>query len=125
MNTKYLGKVGEDIACTFLERRGFVVVARNYQRKWGEIDIIAKLGEVVHFCEVKSMKADDYGRDTSHRPEDNVHRHKAQRIRRMIETYMVDVGQGIDAPFEFHVLSVYINMKTRCSRVYWLRNVII
>jgi putative endonuclease len=125
MNTKYLGNVGEDIACKFLERRGFVVVARNYQRKWGEIDIIAREGQVFHFCEVKSMKASHASRDRGHRPEDNVHRHKTQRIRRMIETYLSDIGQGIDAPFEFHVLSVYINMQTRCSQVYWLRNIII
>ena len=42
---KEVGRVGEDIAAQFLERKGFKILARNYRKPWGEIDIIAEKGD--------------------------------------------------------------------------------
>lgn len=39
-----LGKKGEDAACTYLERKGYVICRRNYRCRYGEIDIIAAKG---------------------------------------------------------------------------------
>jgi putative endonuclease len=53
------GDQSEDLATLFLEQEKFVIIERNYfARKLGEIDIIAMQGEVLHFIEVKSGKAD-------------------------------------------------------------------
>ena len=38
-----LGKKGEDAACAYLERKGYVICRRNYRCRYGEIDIIAVL----------------------------------------------------------------------------------
>lgn len=39
------GEKGEDAACTYLERKGYVICRRcNYRRRYGEIDIIAAKG---------------------------------------------------------------------------------
>ena len=50
-----LGDIGENIACDFLKRRGFEIIERNYLRKWGEIDIVARKRNVIRFVEVKSV----------------------------------------------------------------------
>ncbi len=137
MSTRSTGNIGEDIACRYLEKRGFVIVSRNYQKKWGELDIVAVenvaretsgICRPLHFFEVKSIT----GYWTGFRPEDNVHSLKTRHIRRMIQTYMCDSGVntdgicfGLDTEFYFHVLCVYINMKTRKARVKWLKNVIL
>jgi len=56
---KKFGDQSEDLATAFLEQEQFVIIERNYfARKLGEIDIIAMQGEVLHFIEVKSGKAD-------------------------------------------------------------------
>ncbi len=56
---KLFGDESENLASMFLEQEGFVILERNYfARKLGEIDIIAKRDEVVHFIEVKSGRAD-------------------------------------------------------------------
>lgn len=56
---KIYGDQSEDLATLFLEQEKFVIIERNYYaRKLGEIDIIAMQGEVLHFIEVKSGKAD-------------------------------------------------------------------
>ncbi len=56
---KKFGDESETLATLFLEQESYVIVERNYfARKLGEIDIIAMKGEVLHFIEVKSGKAD-------------------------------------------------------------------
>ena len=49
-----LGKMGEDLACRELERRGYAIVARRYRRRSGELDIIARDGATLVFVEVKA-----------------------------------------------------------------------
>jgi len=58
---KLFGDKSEDLATEFLEQEGFMILERNYfARKLGEIDIIAKRGEVLHFIEVKSGKSESF-----------------------------------------------------------------
>src|ERR1044071_2983865 len=52
-----LGKIGEDLACRELEKRGYAVLARRYRRRGGEIDIVARDGTTLVFVEVK-VRAD-------------------------------------------------------------------
>ena len=53
-----IGEIGENIAVKFLMKHGFSVIDRNYTKKWGEIDIIAKKSEKLYFVEVKSVSRD-------------------------------------------------------------------
>ena len=83
MHKRAIGNIGEDIACIFLEKENFKIVARNYSKKWGELDIVALKDGIPHFFEVKSVTAAYAGRSFGvHRPEDNVHGLKIRHIRR-------------------------------------------
>ncbi len=72
---KEVGKLGEEIASKFLERKGFKIVLRNYRKPWGEIDIIAEKDDVVRFVEVKAVSREnlaDISREMSnYRPEEH------------------------------------------------------
>ena len=37
-----VGEIGENVACRFFVKQNFTIIERNYWKKWGEIDIIAK-----------------------------------------------------------------------------------
>ena len=50
-----IGDIGEGLASMFLVKHGFEVIEKNYQKKWGELDIIATKGNTLHFIEVKTM----------------------------------------------------------------------
>ena len=50
------GKAGEDAVCDYLEKNGCKILARNYRKKCGEIDIIAQDGDTAAFVEVKTRK---------------------------------------------------------------------
>src|SRR3990167_9989 len=54
-----LGDLGEEIAANYLKNKGYKILARNYQKPWGEIDIVARnvSRETFVFIEVKSQKA--------------------------------------------------------------------
>lgn len=58
MNTRrHTGDAGEDRAATFLERRGFVIVARNWSCRYGELDLITRHGATIVFVEVRVRRS--------------------------------------------------------------------
>lgn len=56
-----LGKRGEDLACRHLEEQGFEILERNWRCRAGELDIVARDGDVLVVCEVKTRRSHAYG----------------------------------------------------------------
>ena len=54
MNTREIGNLAENQAVDFLENNSYQIIDRNFYTKFGEIDIIAKKDNILHFIEVKS-----------------------------------------------------------------------
>jgi putative endonuclease len=55
------GAPWENAAAQYLERQGAKIVARNYRRGPGEVDLIAKMDGVIAFVEVKQRSSDVRG----------------------------------------------------------------
>ena len=53
------GRLGEDRAAAYLEAEGFDVVGRNVRWRGGEVDVVARKGDLVVFCEVKRWETYD------------------------------------------------------------------
>ena len=141
-NNKKTGAVGESIAAKFLEGRGFKILARNYRKKYGEVDIIAQKGKSVRFVEVKSVvlhvkiaggglsrETRGYGHATiaplatlsGYKPEELVHPLKIRKISRVAETYMGDMPQSLD--YQIDVIAVFIDMERKIGRCRFTENV--
>lgn len=69
------GKEGEDLAMTFLERKGFRVLSRNYRYKKSEIDLIVCRENWLVYVEVKTRASTAFGF-----PEDFVDHKKKKKI---------------------------------------------
>jgi putative endonuclease len=69
------GRTAEERACRHLEGDGFAVLERNYRSAGGEIDIVARLGDLLVFVEVRSRGDAAFGS-----PEETVGRRKRQRV---------------------------------------------
>ncbi len=59
------GKRGEDAACVFLQKKGYIIIERNFRIRNGEIDIIAldktTKSETLVFVEVKTRESNAFG----------------------------------------------------------------
>jgi len=55
------GEVAEDLVADFLERQGLKIVERNYRCRFGEIDLVARSGELLVFVEVRARKSEAFG----------------------------------------------------------------
>jgi putative endonuclease len=55
------GRRAEDLAAAFLEEAGLRIVARNWRRRDGELDIVAHDGGTCVFVEVRSRTGEEHG----------------------------------------------------------------
>jgi putative endonuclease len=56
-----LGVRGEQIAAAYLAGSGLRLLDRNWRCREGELDIVAREGDALVFCEVKTRRAVGYG----------------------------------------------------------------
>lgn len=122
---RFIGDVGEEIACRFLMKQGFEVVGRNYLKKWGEIDIIARKSGELHFVEVKTVQTGNVSGETGYRPEENVHPAKLKRLARAVQSYLMDKGVSDTIPWQIDVVTVRLDLRDKKAKVDVLENVII
>ena len=97
-----LGRKGEDLAASALDRKGFRILARNYRRPFGEIDIIARDGNCVAFVEVKTRRAAGV-----YTPAEAITRRKQVQIARVAQEYLA-ANRLLDTPSRFDVVTVVI-----------------
>jgi putative endonuclease len=107
-----LGKLGEDLACAELARRGYAVLARRYRTRFGEIDIIARDNGVTVFVEVKTRNGDEFGGGAA-----AVTAWKQRKITQMAVDYLSRHGLH-DTPCRFDVVVVDLTGETARVEVY-------
>jgi putative endonuclease len=87
-DNKQKGDLGEAIAADFLGRLGYTVIETKYKfREVGEIDIVARDGDALVFCEVKARSSDRCGD-----PEYAITRRKQRQVRYLAKAYLFEHG---------------------------------
>jgi len=94
------GQWGEAQALQYLVRLGYTVVATNYRKPFGEIDIIARDNDVLVFIEVKCRSRQTFGS-----PLEAVDGRKQQRIGRVAMAYLQAHTSG-ECNARFDVIAV-------------------
>lgn len=100
-----VGQAGEEMAAGYLRRKGYVIRARNYRVRSGEIDIIAQKDELLVFVEVKTARSDEFGA-----PAAWVDERKQRRIGRAAEIYLAR-NRIDDLDCRFDVIAVDLAMR--------------
>ena len=118
-----IGKIGEEIAQTFLMKHGFSIKSQNEAVRYGEIDIIAEKDSILHFIEVKSIEVRNFDsiKSLKIRPEDNMTILKRFKLKRTINIYLYRFGGDIKVIID--LVCVYINMETREGKVKFVENI--
>ena len=95
------GKIGEDIAVSYLNEKGYQIIERNFECTQGEIDIIAKDKKELVFIEVKTRASVLYGL-----PKEAVDKTKKKHIYKSAE-YYIYLKHLENAPIRIDVIEVY------------------
>ena len=77
------GKLGEEMAETWLRNKGYEILYRNWRYSYYEIDIIAKKDRFLHIIEVKIRHSSRFGN-----PEESVSRRKFKRLQRAADEFL-------------------------------------
>jgi putative endonuclease len=95
-----LGRTGEDLAVDLYRKRGFDILARNWRCPAGELDVVARRGRDVVFCEVKTRRSARWGA-----PAEAVDARKQARLRRLAARWLREHRQRAQV-IRFDVVSV-------------------
>ncbi|MBO4412129.1 MAG: YraN family protein [Lachnospiraceae bacterium] len=103
MNNRVKGSVYEEAAASFLVSEKYEILERNYRRKTGEIDLIARDSKEdrIVFIEVKYRAKNRTGD-----PAEAVNRNKQNRIYRTAEWYLAEKRLSACTKCRFDVISV-------------------
>lgn len=78
-----IGRLGENIAKEYLEKKGYFIIDQNYKNKYAEIDLIVRYKDNLVFVEVKTRINEQFGL-----PEQALNRNKMYRLIRNAQAYM-------------------------------------
>jgi putative endonuclease len=95
-----LGKAGEDFAVEFLQKKGFLILERNFRYGHKEIDVIGQKGNTVVFVEVKAGRSKNFGE-----PAERVDQRKQKQITEVALSY-IQKNNLTENDFRFDVITV-------------------
>ena len=111
-----IGRLGENIAKEYLEKKGYSVIDQNYKNKYAEIDLIAKYKNSLVFVEVKTRIGEQFGI-----PEDAINRKKLRRLIRNAQVYMMKKNYDLD--FRIDALCIVLDENEQSVRIDHYENI--
>ncbi len=100
---RIIGRCGEERAAEFIAAQGYRVIATNFRRKFGELDLVAEEGGEIVFIEVKTRSGKAYGH-----PLESITAAKRKRIIRAAAAFLQERGLE-DRPCRFDAVAVSID----------------
>ena len=107
---KHVGEIGENLGVKYLVSAGYEILERNWRFSRAEIDIIAKVEEILIFVEVKTRSYNYYGE-----PSDAIGEHKERMIMDAAQRYMEEIGHEWEIRFD--IISVILSGSGGCEKL--------
>ncbi|MGH8150888.1 MAG: YraN family protein [Steroidobacteraceae bacterium] len=115
VDRRKLGAAAEDVAAAYLTAQGIDVLLRNYRRRLGELDVVARQGDVLLIVEVRTRSSDAFGGAAA-----SVTWHKRRRIVRAAQLLLQQRRDLAKLRARFDVI-VVSELFAAQPRVEWLR----
>lgn len=116
------GNKGEEIAYKFLRSSGYKILLTNYQKRIGEIDIIASKKECLHFIEVKTRtikSVEKYGL-----PQEAVNFYKKKKLIRTALFYLSENKFSDNKQWQIDVISIILDTANNKAKINHIENAI-
>jgi putative endonuclease len=107
-NHNLLGTEGEALAVKWLLDKGFTLLHQNWRHSYYEVDIIAAMGNVLHFIEVKTRRNKKFGE-----PEESVDNKKILNLMKAGEEYQYQYP--LWKRVQYDVLSITIQPNSKAD----------
>ena len=111
-----IGQAAETIAAHFLRAQGLEILERNYLRRLGELDIVARQGDVLVIIEVRTRSDTRFGGAAA-----SVGRSKQRRVVRAAKQLLQQRRDLAGLPARFDVLVVH-EPECKNQRVQWIQH---
>ena len=117
MSNLSVGKLGEKIAAEFLKKEGYKILEKNFQTRFGEIDLVAEDGDTLVFVEVKTRHTDKFGK-----PEESV---TPVKIRKIIKAgqFFRNIGRNLPDLERIDVVAIELESNGKIKRLELIKNV--
>jgi putative endonuclease len=112
------GYFGEDLAVRFLLSHNFRILARNYQIRGGEIDLIAKKQDTIHLIEVKTRLSENFGT-----AEESVNANKIRHLKRTAIHYLNKTNPTF-RNLQFDLLAINLDCESHTAKIKYLQNIL-
>jgi len=112
-----VGKLGEKIASEYLQKKGFQMVEKNFYCHWGEIDIVAKELDKLHFVEIKTRIGIRMGK-----PYESVTKPKVKKLMRTIQFYLLNKKLK-NYKLSLDVISIVLDSQGFVDRLDYFENI--
>ncbi len=96
-----IGRWGEDLAAAYLTRKGYTILERNLRTPYGEIDLLARSGDLILFVEVKTRTSLTFGQ-----PEEAITARKKAHMQAAAEAY-IQSHPDLVGDWRVDVISIY------------------
>lgn len=111
------GKAAEAIACDHLENNGLQLIDKNFNSRYGEIDLIMRHKDSLVFIEVRYRKNLDYGGAMA-----SVTPTKQQKIIKTALYYMQKQGREFNARFDVVAITGATGTPNQQLSIEWIQN---
>jgi putative endonuclease len=116
---KLVGKIGEEMALSYLKEKGYQLLEKNFYCRWGEIDLIFKKEDKIIFVEVKTRVGDKKGK-----PYEAVNFYKIKDLKRAINFYLLKKNY-FQHKLSLEIVSVVLNSDLSLKEIKHFSEVII
>ena len=99
--TREQGQYTEELACQYLENKGFKLVEKNFNCRLGEIDLIMKDNDSLVFVEVRYRRSNNFGSGA-----ESVTANKQKKLIRTASLYLQRHDKYNKIPARFDIVSI-------------------
>lgn len=118
-----LGDLGEKLAREYLEKQDYKIIGCNYQKRWGEIDLIVEKNKIIIFIEVKTRtknRSEKYGL-----PEEAVNFSKQRKLIKTARAFLFENRYSGKTNWQIDVVAIEINEQTRRANLKHIKNAVV
>ncbi len=107
VTTRELGEVTESLACEYLEKKDFKLLERNFNCRFGEIDLIMQDSDSLVFVEVRYRRSNNFGSGA-----ESITASKQSKLIKTASAYLQQHAKLNKYPARFDVVSITGSIET-------------